>query len=121
MKLNLSVTKLLSTVFVLSVLLLLVVVDHPAVFADVMVTRAELDEGRLRIEGEGATPGSSISVDGMSLGSADDRGRFRIELEDFSPSSCQVIVSDGNSSQLVLIEPCSIPPAFAALEVEPLE
>jgi len=131
MKLNTSVTKLLSPVFVLSALLLLVVVDHPAVFADVMVTRAELDRGRLRIEGEGATPNANISVNGVVRGTANDRGRFRIKLEDFSSLSCQVTVSDGNSSQVVSLDPCSDgdppadeappPPAFAALEVEPLE
>ena len=86
MKLNTSVTKLLLPVFALAVLLLLVVVELPAVYADVMVTRAELDRGRLRIEGEGATPEAAMSVDGVVRGSADDRGRFRIELENFSSS-----------------------------------
>ena len=131
MKLNLSVTKLLSTVFVLSALLLLVVIDHPAVYAAVSVTRAELDRGRLRIEGEGAMPDATMSVDGVVGGNADDRGRFKIELEDFSSSSCQVTISDGNSSQVVSLDPCSdadppadeppAPPVFAALEVELLE
>ena len=43
-------------------------------------TRAELKGGGdLRVEGEAAAPNSSISVDGVVLGSADEDGDFRVE------------------------------------------
>lgn len=134
MRVNLNLTRLLFPFFALASLLL-VVVDLPAAYAQVSVTRAELDRGRLRIEGEGATPGATIFVDDVAKGTADDRGRFRIELENFNSPSCQVTVSDGSVSQVVPLDRCALngdppadvppPPAFAALEValleEPLE
>jgi len=106
MRLYTLVTKLLLPVFVLSALLLLVVIDHPAVFADFSKIRAELDRGRLRIEGEGAASNATITLDGISRGAADERGRFRIELENFSSPSCQVTISDGVTTQVVSLDPC---------------
>ena len=101
-----NVMRLLLPVFVISVLLVLVGVDHPAVFADFSKIRAELDRGQLRIEGEGAVPNAVISVDSVSRNTADDQGRFRIELENFTSPSCQVTVSDGVSSLLVPLDRC---------------
>lgn len=130
MRVYVNVTRLLFPVFVLFSLLL-VVVDHPAAYADVSVTRAELDRGRLRIQGEGATANATIFVDNVARGTADDRGRFRIELENFNSPSCQVTVSDGGTPQVVTLDRCGPngdppadvppPPAFAALEVALLE
>jgi len=144
MRLFQNITKLLLPVFALAALLVLVVADLPAVYADVSVTRAELDRGRLRIEGNGAAPNATISVTDvanpdveLAQGTADDRGRFRIKKQVNSPSCPgRVMVSDGNTTQTVPLDPCNSPdgeaaeaepppPAFAALEValleEPLE
>jgi len=55
------------------------------------------------------------------MGKADDRGRFRIETEGFSSPTCQVTVSDGVTSQVVLLDRCvpSVPVlTFRALEID---
>jgi len=70
------------------------------------ITRAELDRGRLRVEGENAGPGATVSVDGVSMGNADAEGRFRVEADGFDSASCQVTVSDGVSSVLVSLDGC---------------
>jgi len=121
MRLYKLVTKLLLPVFALAALLVLVVPDLPTAHADFSKIRAELDRGRLRIEGEGAASNAIITLDDISRDTADDRGRFRIELENFSSPSCQVTVSDGVTTQVVPLDPCDSPPAFAALEVGLLE
>ena len=53
------------------------------------VTRAELNGGRLRVEGENANPGAPISVDGVTMGTADADGSFRVEADGFDSASCQ--------------------------------
>ncbi len=144
MRLFQTITRLLFPVCALAALLVLVVAVLPTVYAAVSVTRAELDRGRLRIEGEGAAPNATISVADvanpdveLAQGTADNRGRFRIQKQVNSPSCPgRVMVSDGNTTQTVTLDPCNSPdgeaaeaepppPVFAALEValleEPLE
>ena len=64
---------------------------------------------------------TGLFIDGVTMGAADDRGRFRVEQNGFSPSACEVSVSDGVDSAVVVFDPCSVPPEFTALEVEPSE
>jgi len=118
---------LLLPVFVLAALLLLVVADLPSAYADFSKIRAELDRGRLRVEGEGAAPNATISVTDVATGevvaegSADDRGRFRIEKQVNSPScpGGKVIISDGTfTTDPVSLDPCRSPDGGAA-EPEP--
>lgn len=90
-------------------------------FSFISVAKARLDGGRLRIEGEGARANGTIFIDGVAMATADEGGRFRVERVGFSPSSCDIRVSDGVSSAVVVFDPCSVPPEFTALEVEPLE
>ncbi len=51
------------------------------------ITRAELDLDRLRIEGEDAEPNATITVDGMSMGTAEEQGRFRVEADGSSTAT----------------------------------
>jgi len=123
---------LLLPVFALTALLLLVVADLPAAYADFSKIRAGLDRGQLRVEGENATPGATITVkdaastnpeETLAEGEADDRGRFRIETQVNSPScpGGKVIISDGTfTTGPVSLDPCRSPDGGAA-EPEPEE
>jgi hypothetical protein len=66
--------------------------------AAVVVSRAEVNSGRLRIEGS-ATAGRTITVDGVAMGTSDSGGAFRIERSGYTPpADCTVDVNDGSSS-----------------------
>jgi hypothetical protein len=80
--------------------LLLVGVGQPAL-ASVAVSRAELNSGRLRLEGQ-ATPTHTITVDGAALGSSDAAGSFRIDRSGYpAPADCTVDVNDGSAAPFV--------------------
>ena len=67
--------------------------------AAIIVTRAELNNGQLRVEGSGATPNAQVVVNpGTVTGTSDATGAFRIESSPYSSSTCKVTVSDGVSS-----------------------
>jgi probable HAF family extracellular repeat protein len=87
------------------VLLLLVAV--PAALAAIAVTRAELNGGQLRVEGTGAAPNATITIDGTPMGTAASDGRFRIERSGFSSSTCVITVSDGASSAQATLSGCT--------------
>lgn len=76
------------------------------------VTKAELTGTRLRVEGSGAAPGSSILIDGSAMGTADSKGNFRVERDPFSSPSCVITVSDGTGSTEATLSGCtpSAPP-----------
>lgn len=80
------------------------------------VTRAELNGGQLRVEGQGAVPNAQIAVDGVVRGSADGSGRFRIQVAGFSSPTCRITVSDGTTSVQVALTGCtpSSPPPPAS-------
>jgi probable HAF family extracellular repeat protein len=94
-----------SVALLAGVLLLLVVA--PAALAAITVTRAELNSGQLRVEGTGATPNATISIDGTPMGTAASDGRFRIERSGFSSSTCVIAVSDGASSAQATLSGCT--------------
>jgi hypothetical protein len=76
----------------------------------ITVDRAELDDGLLRVEGEGAVPDAFVSVTSAesSAGSpADDDGRFRLLAPNFRSSNCQVTVTDGATSEQVTLDECT--------------
>ncbi len=75
--------------------------------AAITTTRAELDGSELRIEGEDATPNSTITVDGVALGSADGNGEFEIRESPFSSATCVVEVSDGVDTESVTLDGCT--------------
>jgi hypothetical protein len=72
-----------------------VLLAAPAALAAIAVTRAELNGGELRVEGQGAQAGATITVDGIAMGTAAADGRFSIRRTGFSSSTCVITVSDG--------------------------
>ena len=83
-----------------------------------VVNRAELDNGRLRVEGEGAGPNAVILVAAgvgshgdLAVGNADPEGRFRVERQGFGSNLCAVKVSELGSRTNVLsgvtLDPCT--------------
>jgi probable HAF family extracellular repeat protein len=79
----------------------------PAALAALSVTRAELNGGQLRVEGQGATPNATITIDGVAMGTAESDGRFRIERSGFSSPTCRITVSDGASSAQATLSGCT--------------
>lgn len=66
--------------------------------AAVTLTRGELRNGLLKVQGIGA-PGIRIiatSTTSAASGRADQTGRFKIEARDFTAPDCRIVVSDGN-------------------------
>ena len=73
-------------------------VASSAAVAAVSISRAELSGTRLRIEGR-ATANSTITVDGVAMGTSDAAGNFRIERDPFAkPADCTVAVNDGSAT-----------------------
>ncbi len=84
--------------------------------AGLTVTRAELSGAELRLEGSGATPRTTVVVDGgAASGTADSGGRFRIEKRSFSSPTCTVRLTNGRSTAQATLARCtpSAPPATA--------
>lgn len=75
--------------------------------AEVQVTRAELDGGDLRVEGENAVPDAPITIDGTERGQADGDGVFRIEASGFSSPNCRITVDDGTGPVEVDLDDCT--------------
>src|SRR5919109_1176459 len=84
-----------------------VLLAAPAALAAIAVTRAELNGGQLRVEGTGATPNATITIDGTPMGTAASDGRFRIERSGFSSPTCRIVVSDGPPSTQATLSGCT--------------
>lgn len=93
--------------FVFAVALLIGLWSPLTALAAVQLTRAELNGGQLRIEGQGAVPNATMTVDGIARGTADSTGRFRIEAANFSSPTCRVTVGDGATSVHVSLTGCT--------------
>src|SRR6266851_2652736 len=98
--------------FLLAVAASLFVTIFPAAQANaaIVITRSELIGGQLRVEGQGARPNASISVNGTARGTADVGGRFRILVANFSAPTCSVTVSDGATSAAASLIGCTSAP-----------
>jgi hypothetical protein len=76
----------------------------------IIVDRAELDDGLLRVEGEGAVPDAIVwvtSAESAASSRADDDGRFRLLASNFQSSNCRVTVTDGATSAQVSLDECT--------------
>ena len=76
----------------------------------IIIDRAELDDGLLRVEGEGAVPDSIVwvtSAESSASSRADDDGRIRLLAPNFQSSNCQVTVTDGATSAQVSLDECT--------------
>src|SRR5919112_336806 len=79
-----------------------------AAAAGLTVTRAELSGTELRLEGSGATPRTTVVVDGgAASGTADSGGRFRIEKRSFSSPTCTVRLTNGSSTAQATLARCT--------------
>ena len=100
---------------------LLAVAAGASAIADAAVTesRAEINGTRLRIEGR-ALPNRAITVDGVSMGTSDASGSFRIERDPFTrPADCTLDVDDGSGTPTVAtLSGCTVsaPPSPALRE-----
>jgi hypothetical protein len=88
--------------------------------AAVTVTRSELQSSQLRVEGGGALPNATVTVNpGAVTGRSDASGAFKIESSPYSSSTCRVTVSDGSTSTSASLAGCtpsttSSPPSTSA-------
>ena len=75
--------------------------------------KAELRGTELRIEGSDAAPNSTITADGIDIGSSNGSGDFDIRFSPFSSATCVAQVSDGSTTESVDLDRCtpSGPPA----------
>jgi len=78
----------------------------PPVASKITITRAELNSGQLRIEGNGAKPNAAMTVNGQALGSADGAGNFRLQTTVFLAPTCTATVSDGTGSTTTPLAGC---------------
>src|SRR5215218_2605417 len=73
----------------------------PAGASALTVTKAELSNGQLRLEGAGASPAGAVvmaqSVFSVAGARIDRKGAFRIEAASFRADHCRVVVSDGRT------------------------
>src|SRR3954449_14226 len=76
--------------------------------AAVSITRSELKAGQLRVEGTGALPSHTVTITpGPVTGTSDSTGSFRIEKSAYSSSTCQVTVTDGDTSMTASLSGCT--------------
>src|SRR4051794_5656624 len=76
--------------------------------AAVRITRSELKAGQLRVEGTGALPSHTVTITpGPVTGTSDSTGSFRIEKSAYSSSTCQVTVTDGDTSVTASLSGCT--------------
>jgi hypothetical protein len=101
--------------------LLLAAVLAAAALAAVSITRAELSDSKLRVEGRGATPNTTVTVNcGQASATSDGSGNLRIERTGFAaPADCRVVVSDGTSSASATLSGRAARPALRHLRPHP--
>jgi hypothetical protein len=106
-------------------LFLAALLASPALAA-VSITRAELSGSKLRVEGQGATPHTGVTVNGdQASGTSDGSGNFRIEDSSFAaPADCKIVVSDGTTSATATLSGCTVSsssPSLSGLTINPDE
>src|SRR5215218_8061282 len=78
--------------------MLVLIVAVSTAQATVSISRAELSGTKLRIEGQAAA-NTTITVNGVAMGTSDSNGAFRIERDPFAkPDDCIVNVNDGSAT-----------------------
>lgn len=86
--------------------------------ATVTISRAEVSGGQLRLEGT-ARPSTSITVDGVAMGTSSSGGSFRIERSGYvAPADCTVDVNDGSATATTArLSGCTVTAAAALQSV----
>lgn len=86
----------------------LMAVFVPTADAAVMVSRAELKSGQLRVEGSGALANHTVTVSpGNVTGTSDGNGAFKIEASSYSSSTCRITVGDGATTASATLSGCT--------------
>jgi len=78
--------------------------------AEVSVGKGELKGSTLRIKGEAAVSGSTVTVrssDSLAAVQADNRGRWEIQANNFSVPDCLVVVDDGTGAVGLTLDGCT--------------
>ncbi|MGY1681796.1 putative Ig domain-containing protein [Geodermatophilus sp. SYSU D01176] len=106
-------------ILVVAVVLAVPVVTASPASAAVTVSRDQLEGSTLRIEGQ-AVGNRAITVDGVTMGTSDSGGRFRISRSSYTPpGDCTVDVNDGSTgATTVRLSGCTVtatPPPAAML------
>lgn len=79
-----------------------------AAHAAVGLTKAELNGTQLRVEGSGALPQHTITVNpGGVTGTSDANGSFKIQYTPYNSTTCQVSVSDGSTTATATLAGCT--------------
>ncbi len=90
--------------------------------AAVSISRAEVNNGSLRIEGR-AIANRAITVDGVAMSTSDGSGAFRISRSSYAPpGDCTVDVNDGSVLTVARLTGCTVrtaPPPTAAPVITP--
>jgi hypothetical protein len=74
----------------------------------ITITKAELNSSQLRVEGNGALPNHSITINpGNLTGTTDASGAFKVQVTPYSSSTCAVTVSDGATSASASLAGCA--------------
>lgn len=93
----------------------LMAVFVPTADAAVIVSRAELSSGQLRVEGSGALPNHAVTVSpGNVTGTSDGNGAFKLQASSYSSSTCRITVSDGATTASATLSGCTPAPAPTA-------
>lgn len=94
-----KLTRVMRRLGIALVLLLFTALLFPSAgMAAVSVSRAEIRDTSLRLEGTAAA-NRSITVDGVAMGTSDGSGRFNIERSGYTPpADCIVDVNDGSAT-----------------------
>ena len=88
------------------------VVGATSAVAAPTVSRAELRDGQLRIEGRTSAPNVAVTVASPTTGessvtrNSDGSGNFRIEVSGFRSSTCRVTVTDASGSTSTALAEC---------------
>lgn len=97
----------------------------PTYAAALVVNKAEMKGGQLRVEGSGAQPGADISINGVVMGTADNQGRYKVQANGFSAPTCKISVTDSVSGSVVVSLARCVPTngglSFNALEIGPAD
>ena len=74
----------------------------------ITIGKSELTSSQLRVEGSGALPNHSITIDpGNVTGTSDGNGAFKVQVSPYSSSTCRVTVSDGATSASAPLAGCT--------------
>ena len=83
----------------------------------ITITKSELNSSQLRVEGSGALPNHSITINpGGVTGTTDGNGAFKVQVASYSSSTCQITVSDDATSASAALAGCTptTPPVQSA-------